>query len=196
METVGPDILELHGRAIARTRMVVAGLGSEHWPIWMDTARTDVRRLVNHLAVESSWVEVLLAGRTLEEVKQRFPNGGDLLGSDAIAAYDLATSAADGAFRSPGALGRECQTPPMGETRTGVRYAGTRFVDILIHGWEIAKVTGQDTHLDPDLASAAHGIIEPEIQTLFENGVIGKPLELSSQASPQDRFLALFGFSE
>ena len=105
METVGPDILELHSRAIVRTRRVVAGLGSEHWPLWMDTSRTDVRRLVNHLAVESSWVELLLAGESLEEAKHRFPNGGDLLGSDAVAAYERATSAADVAFRSPGALG-------------------------------------------------------------------------------------------
>ena len=84
----------------------------------------------------------------------------------------------------------------MGEHRTGLRYAGTRFVDILIHGWEIAKVTGQDARLEPDLASAAHKIIEPEIETLFENGVIAKPLELPSEASPQDRLLALFGFSD
>jgi uncharacterized protein (TIGR03086 family) len=196
MDTTGAGILDLHSEAVARTRRVVAGLSSQDWAIWIDTARTDVRRLVNHLAVESSWVQLLLAGHSVEEAKQRFPNAGDLLGSDAVAAYDRCTSAADGAFRSPGALEVACQTPPIGEVRTGYQYAGTRFVDLLIHGWEIAKVTGQDTRLDPDLASAAHEVIEPQIADLFDRGVIAKPLELPAEASPQDRFLALFGFSE
>jgi len=196
MDTVGLDLLGLHEQAIQRTRRVVAGLRDQHWEIWMDTARTDVRRLVNHLAVESRWVELLLAGQSMEDAKQRVPTNTDLLGEDPLGGYDRATTSADQAFRSPGALDVECQTPPSGETHSGRDYAGTRFVDILTHGWEIAKVTGQDTRLDPELTAAAYTVISPQINELFEKGIIAKPLETPVGAGPQARFLALFGFAD
>jgi uncharacterized protein (TIGR03086 family) len=195
-QLVDLDLLDLHSRALAATRRVVAALGPDQWDLWISTASTDVRTLVGHIVVENSWVEVLLAGQTMEEARQRFSVTGETLGTDALATYNRSAVSAEAAFRSPGILDTECHTPPAGTRRLGSSYLGTRFVDVLIHGWEIAKVTGQDTRLDQELATAAHTVIEPEITALRDNGVIKAGLDLPDGADAQARFLALFGFSD
>jgi uncharacterized protein (TIGR03086 family) len=70
-----------------------------------------------------------------------------------------------------------------------------RFVDLLVHGWEVANVTGQDTRLDPELAGAARVAIEPDIVKLREKGIIRSAIEVPADANEQTRLLAFFGFN-
>ena len=53
-------------------------------------------------------------------------------------------------FAAPGALDAPCAVSygPV----PGSVYAGHRFLDVLIHGWDLAKATGQNTNLAPELA--------------------------------------------
>jgi uncharacterized protein (TIGR03086 family) len=190
------DLLELHTRALESTRRILAGITADQWGRWIETAHTDVRTLTNHLVTENSWVAVLLDGHTMEAARERFSVMADPAGDDPLAAYDRSAASADAAFRAPGALRTECRVPPSGATSVGAEYCGTRFVDVLVHGWEIAKVTGQSTRLDPTLAAAAHTVIEPQIRALFEQGVIRAPLDVGADSDAQARFLALFGFSD
>jgi uncharacterized protein (TIGR03086 family) len=57
------------------------------------------------------------------------------------------------AFDEPGALGRMV-TMPFGEM-PAAGLAGFRFVDLVVHTWDLAKATGQDTNFAPDLCEAA-----------------------------------------
>jgi uncharacterized protein (TIGR03086 family) len=196
VEQSAVDVVELHERALGVTRGVVAGVAADQWELWIDTAGTDVRTLVNHIVVETSWVDGLVAGEPLDSVRERIGPATDVLGDDPVAAYDRAAARADAAFRAAGSLSAPCRVPPAGTLRRGVDYCGTRFVDVLVHGWEIAKVTGQSTRLDPQLADAARVVIEPEIAALAERGVIRTPLTVPTEADSQTRFLALFGFSD
>jgi uncharacterized protein (TIGR03086 family) len=56
-------------------------------------------------------------------------------------------------FEEPGALGRMV-TMPFGEMPVA-GLAGFRFVDLIVHAWDLAKATEQDTDLAPDLCEAA-----------------------------------------
>ena len=38
----------------------------------------------------------------------------------------------------------------------GEIYCGHRFIDVLVHGWDLAASTGQSTELDPDLVNDGH----------------------------------------
>jgi uncharacterized protein (TIGR03086 family) len=186
------ELPELHECALDATAKVVGGLGPEHWDVWLDTANTTVRKLVNHMVSENTQVPLVLAGEPIDAVRAR--TKGDMLGDDAAAAFERSASGAAAAFRAPGSLDASYPMGPAGATMTGTQYCGNRFVDILVHGWEVANKTGQDTRLDPELAEAARVVIEPSIRALRENGVIAAQVDVPDDASAQTRLLAFFGF--
>ncbi|WP_238449377.1 maleylpyruvate isomerase family mycothiol-dependent enzyme [Micromonospora sp. 4G55] len=76
------DLLETYRRSLAefvdRVEQVAPGQWSDPTPCpdW------DVRALVNHVVTEDRWTAPLLAGRTVEEIGDRFE--GDQLGDDPI----------------------------------------------------------------------------------------------------------------
>jgi uncharacterized protein (TIGR03086 family) len=185
------DLPELHARAIGATTKVVAGVAPDQWDARIETAGTTVRMLVGHMVGESSQVESILAGRPVEPY--RGAAVAELLGDDPLAAWERATGSAVEAFRRPGALEATCPVVPSAPVR-GDDYCGNRFVDVLVHGWEVANATGQDTRLDPELAGAARAVIEPSILKLRADGIIKDAILVPEGASEQTRLLAYFGF--
>ena len=75
----------------------------------------------------------------------------------------------------------------------GSVYCGHRFVDVLVHGWDVASSTGQDTLLDPELVEACLAVVEPQLDMLVGSGAFGTPLEVPDDAGPQTRLLAALG---
>ena len=185
------DLAALHDRALAETRRFVAGVGADRWDDRVETSSTTVRILVNHFVGESFWVEPLIAGEPGAVVRERF--AGDLLGDDPVAAYDRAGASASAAFHTPGAMDAPCHISSSKPT-AGAAFCGNRFVDLLVHGWEIAAATGQDATLDPDLAETARVLIEPDIVKLRANGTIKDALDIPDDASSQTKLLGFFGY--
>jgi uncharacterized protein (TIGR03086 family) len=185
------DLPELHARALDATTKVVAGVGVDQWDTFMETANTTVRMLVGHMVGENSQVTTILSGQPVEPY--RGPAVAALLGDDPKAAWDRAAASAVAAFRTPGALDATCPVNPAAPM-SGVDYCGNRFVDVLVHGWEVANVTGQDTRLPPDLAEAARAVIEPSILKLRADGIIKEAISVPDDASAQTRLLSYFGF--
>ncbi|HEY2330562.1 MAG TPA: TIGR03086 family metal-binding protein [Acidimicrobiales bacterium] len=185
------DLPELHARALDATTKVVAGVGSGQWDTFMETANTTVRMLVGHMVGENSQVATILSGQPVEPY--RGVAVAALLGEDPKAAWDRAAASAVAAFRVPGALDATCPVNPAAPM-TGVDYCGNRFVDVLVHGWEVANVTGQDSRLDPELAEAARSVIEPSILKLRAEGIIREAVAVPDGASAQTRLLSYFGF--
>ena len=186
------DFPELHARALDATRRIVAGVGDDQWTTRVETSNTDVRTLVNHFVSENYWVEPLLSGESFEQVGKRY--SGDVLGEDPIASYDRSAASAAAAFRTPGALEKPCYMRASEPRILGSALCVNRFVDVLVHGWEVANATGQDTRLDPELAEAARVGIEPDIVKLRLKGIIGDALDVPADASSQTTLLAFFGF--
>jgi uncharacterized protein (TIGR03086 family) len=98
---------------------------------------------------------------------------------------------ADAAFRAPGALDAPCAVSygPV----PGSVYCGHRFIDVLVHGWDVAKSTGQDTSLPPDLVDACWAVLEPQLAALQGSGAFGTPQAVPADAGPQTRLLAALG---
>ena len=144
------DLLELHEQALARTRRDVAGIGADQWDASTPCDGWTVRDVANHIVNGNFWAAELARGKTIADVGDRLD--GDVLGADPLAAYDESARAADAAFRAPGAMEAPCAVsygPVPGEV-----YAGHRFIDLLIHGWDLAKaihrgwpITGQQVSL-------------------------------------------------
>lgn len=75
----------------------------------------------------------------------------------------------------------------------GADYAGQLFMDTLIHGWDVAKATGQDTRLDQELVTACMPIADQLTRQFRSAGVFGEDLAVSPDADLQTRLLALLG---
>ena len=183
------DIARLHRRALEETRTVVAGVGRDQWNATTPCDGWDVQALLNHLVSGNLWAAELGAGATIDEVGDRLD--GDVLGDDALVAYDTSATSAAATFESPGALESPCAVSygPV----PGSIYAGHRFIDVLIHGWDLAEATGQDTTLDPELVNAAYEILQGEADMVRASGMFGEDLEVHEGAGAQTRLLAFIG---
>jgi uncharacterized protein (TIGR03086 family) len=185
------DLVELHRQALAAVRPVVAGLGPDQLAGPTPCAGWDVRTLLNHLVSGNLWAAELAAGATIEEVGDRLD--GDVVGTDPLAAWDASAAAADRAFSAPGAMEAPCAVsygPVPGEV-----YAGHRFVDVVVHGWDLAAATGQDTTLDPALVEACWDVLTPQLDLLQGSGMFGRASAAPDGADRQAQLLAALGRS-
>ncbi len=183
------EIAQLHRRALDATGRVVAGMSASQFALATPDADWDVRALLNHLVAGNLWAAELAAGGTIEQVGDRLD--GDVIGTDPASAYDRSAAAAAAAFEAPGALAAPCAVsygPVPGEV-----YAGHRFVDVLIHGWDLAEASGQDTTLDPALVNACIEVVEPQVEAFRAAGAIGPAVPTAPEADPQTRLLAMLG---
>jgi uncharacterized protein (TIGR03086 family) len=183
------DIAELHAEALKATGSIVAGIPADRWHVATPCDGWDVRALVNHVVSGNLWAAELGAGRTIEEVGDRLD--GDVLGPDPAGSYAASAKAAAAAFRAPGALDAACAVSygPV----PGSVYAGHRFIDVFIHGWDLAAATGQDTALDADLMRACQEVIEPQLEAFRSAGALAGPLPVPAGATGQTRLLAMLG---
>ena len=69
----------------------------------------------------------------------------------------------------------------------GEVYCGHRFIDVLVHGWDVAKSTGQDTTLDPELVEACLEVVEPQLDMLAAAARSARRLDVPDGAEPPDQ---------
>jgi uncharacterized protein (TIGR03086 family) len=183
------NIAALHAKALEQTGRTVAGIASDQLDQGTPCDGWDVRALLNHVVSGNEWAAELAAGRTIEEVGDRLD--GDVIGNDPSAAYEASAERAAAAFLRPGALEAPCAVSygPV----PGSVYAGHRFIDILIHGWDLAKATGQPTSLDAGLVEACFAVVEPQREMLAGSGMFGSDQQVLPGADRQTELLAMLG---
>jgi uncharacterized protein (TIGR03086 family) len=81
--------------------------------------------------------------------------GVDHLGDDPLAAFQLAAAQLRTAFATPGVL-ESVYEAPFGSGR-GAILVHVRIVEVLAHGWDLARATGQPTDFPDDVAERAEG---------------------------------------
>jgi uncharacterized protein (TIGR03086 family) len=108
-----------------------------------------------------------------------------------VAAFAGASEKTLAAWRRRGVDGTV--TLPIGPEVPAAAAAGIASLDCLVHGWDLAKATGQDATLDPALAEAAlvisRQIVTPEIRP----AAFAPAVEVGAAASPTDRLVAFLG---
>jgi len=183
------DLAEAHVRALAATGRIVAAVADDQWDAPSVCDEWTVRELVNHVVAGNLWVAPLVEGQTIEQVGDRYD--GDLLGDDPAAAYDASVPSAAAAFQADGAM--DAPVAVSYGPVPGSIYCGHRFLDVLVHGWDIAASTGQSTALDPELVEAALEVAEPQIELLVASGMFGTRAEVAAGAPEEERLLAMLG---
>lgn len=183
------DLLDAHTQALGATRSLVAGIRDDQWDQPSPCEGWTVRELVNHIVTGNLWAGELCAGKTIDEVGDRLD--GDVLGDDPTAVYAESARVADQAFRRAGAM--DAPVAVSYGPVPGSVYCGHRFLDVLIHGWDVASGTGQDTRLDPELVETLFQVIEPQKDELIASGAFGRDHDVPPGADRQTQLLALLG---
>jgi uncharacterized protein (TIGR03086 family) len=188
MTMTATNIATLHRSALDATRRYVVGIGADQWTLPTPCDGWNVHDLVNHIVAGNLWAADLGRGRSIADVGSALD--GDVLGTTPIEAYDQSAESAASVFEVPGALDNPCAVSygPV----PGSVYAGHRFIDVFIHGWDLAYATGQDTTLDPGLVDACWEVVRPQLAVLQGSGMFGVEAD-HPDTTPQSSLLAALG---
>jgi uncharacterized protein (TIGR03086 family) len=173
-------------RAYGQLQKLVAPLGSADLVAPTPCADWDVRAMLNH-TLGTAWMFVLVnQGRSAGE------DAGDVVGDDPLVAVNATADANLASWREPGALDGD-RAYPFG---TFPAPAGLmiNLGEIVLHAWDLAKATGQDASLDPEVAHAVEDFYRHvPVEVLRGHGVFGAEISVPDDAPAQDRLLAFFG---
>jgi uncharacterized protein (TIGR03086 family) len=178
-------------RATATTEPIVKAVTAEQFHLPTPCSEWDVRQVLNHL-LGTCLLGAGLLGDTkpsVDVMPGQVPSV-DLVGDDPAAAYGeavekLLAAADDAAWSRP-------HRTPLGEM-PGAALGGFTTLDILVHGWDLAKATGQDHTLDPDLAVDVLGFARQAITEQMRGARIGPEIAVDGAATPTDRLVAFLG---
>lgn len=181
-------VLRLMPAALERFGERVHQVPVSRWDASTPCTQWSVRDLVNHVAGEQMWAPHLLRGETIEEVGDRYD--GDVLGREPVATWDEAAAGALQAWRTLAREGLEVHTSaglmPVEE------YAEQMHLDLVVHGWDLARGAGLDTHIPVEAAEHVLAYAEPLVEAYAGSGIFGQPVHVDSD-SPADRLLGLLG---
>ena len=183
------DALGAYERTLVWTGQRVAGVRPEDFGSATPCTDWDVRALVAHIVAGIWYFKALAAGEPVADLMRGL---SDLVGDDAFASYDQAARAGLEAWRAPGTMTRT-YTMPMGE-RSGQEALSIHQADLLLHGWDLAEATHQDSTMDAELAGFA---LDTE-GWFVRVGMRGPGRAYAEARSPdsesvQDRLLAIAG---
>lgn len=155
--TTGPsgahaDAFERFKRASALVDEVVARIRPEQLGEPTPCTEWNVRELLTHVVAN----EFAFAGWA--EAGGGHPDtGAYVLPDDYVAAYREGARRVTAAFEAPGMAERTYQTP-IGEG-PGVFLVELLFNDMLLHGWDLARATGQSTDFPEDLVASSRAAL-------------------------------------
>ncbi|MFF1867580.1 TIGR03086 family metal-binding protein [Kitasatospora herbaricolor] len=149
----------------------------------------DTRTLVNH------WV--LYSSHGLELRARREPIPDELLTRDFTAedgwaeAYAGRLDRAVAAWADPAVWDGEIDS---GGGRTPApALAALLLAELVLHGWDVARATGQEFRCSPETAGAVLRVVEENAELYLKYGGFGEPVAVPGTASAMDRALALSG---
>lgn len=178
-------MLDMYGAAAEATEKIVAGIASKQMTLPTPCASYTVKGVVNHLVAGfDQWV-AMASGKIGEFVLDK----PDV--ADAVKAYRAGRKAALKAF-----AGADDKTfvLPGGLTMPGSQALGIALMEVVVHGWDIAKATGQDTSIDEMLAAGMLGGLEQMgLPRSPDGNPFGDAVRVSAKAPAGDRLVAFLG---
>ena len=171
------DVLDLYRRASDWTVSKVAGAVDQlDAPTPCD--EWDVRTLLNHMLETQQFFLKRARG---EDASLPSAEPPPLIGDDPVGAFEQARDETLQTFGEAGVM--EEAGPSL----------GISFSDTLLHGWDVARATSQDTTMPEGLAEAAYRMIHGRFTEDQRKGVFKPEIPVGETASPQDRLLAYTG---
>jgi uncharacterized protein (TIGR03086 family) len=171
---------------------LVAGLARSDWARPTPCGNWSVRDLVDHLVRSSLTFTRVLHGEALADLSDLRDGTVDVLQGDPLAAYRRAGEDLLEAFARPGVL-EKTFTVPVGPV-PGIGALHLRTVEALVHGWDLARATGQPLEVPDALAEQELAWSRAALANLPPGRTpFGPPQPVDDAAPAIDRLAALLG---
>jgi|SRR5581483_609055 len=180
--------IEMYRRSVEEFGQRVMAVGPGDWDQPTPCRDWNVRDLVRHLVYEELWAPPLFEGKTIADVGDRFE--GDILGADPQAAWKESAAGAVAAADAP-LLARTVHLS-FGDV-AGREYLGQLTADHVIHAWDLARGTGGDDRLAPDLVQFVYDFMAPQAEQWAAAGVFAPAVPVPDDADVQTKLLAMSG---
>ena len=182
------DLVKLHDRALEATTAIVAKVERAQFDLPTPCAEFDVRALLNHMIGGNHRFVAIARGEPGVSV----PATGDFVRDDPLGPFRESADALSTAWNDPALLERTVQLP-FGDV-PGAVALGIHTVETVVHGWDLAKATGQPTELDPDLYEAAWQHCKDIDETFRGPGrPFGPAVAVPATSTDTDRLMAWLG---
>ena len=174
-------------QAVAAVQRIVDQVGPDQMTAPTPCTDWTVRDVADHMAKGNAWAAAVLASETGSAPRPT----DSIVGDDPAGAFADTAAAMLAAFQTPGARSKMLDLP-FGRMPGGA-LAGARMTDLLVHGWDIAKATGQSTDFAPELNEAALATAR-RMMTLDRAGSPFAPEQpVAADAPAADRLAAFLG---
>jgi uncharacterized protein (TIGR03086 family) len=171
---------------------LVAGVRSDQWQNPTPCTEWDVRQLVNHLVVGDRLFVAILRGEAPPAPGALDPKSSDVLGDDPAAAQRATARELVAELSRPGVLERIVQIP-VGRV-PGAAAARIRTVEAIVHGWDLAQATGQQTRFPDDTVEQVIAFSRAKLADVpSDRRPFGPPRPAPDDAPPIVRLAALLG---
>ena len=149
----------------------------------------DARTLMNHMVLANYFFASVAKGEPMQDDGSRPP---DVLGDDPAEAHRQSAQLLTEVLRGAGVLDR---TFDFGFAQMpGHAALGIMVMEATVHGWDLAKATGQDTSIDPSLATMLlEGASALDAVRNEQGNPFGFAVQVPDTASPGERLIAASG---
>ena len=140
--------------------------GTRDWAAPAPVAGWTARDVVGHLV---EWFPGFLAAGSGVDAARRGPPVDD----DPVAAWQHQCDAVQAVLDDPATAGRVLTNPHIGELPLDQAIDRFYTADVFMHTWDLARATGQDDRLDPELCAELLAGMEPLDELLRQSGQYG-----------------------
>jgi uncharacterized protein (TIGR03086 family) len=179
------DIAERYERVAARFTARTTEVAADAWDNPSPCEGWVARDVVRHLV---EWFPEFLAtagGPALPT--------GPAVDDDPAAAWAAMDEGVRAILGDPDASSAEITHPMAGTHRLDDAISTFLLGDVVIHTWDLARATGLDERLDPDVVHDMLIGMEPLDEMLRASGQYGPKVEVAADADEQSRLLAFTG---
>ena len=184
----GPNPIEIYEKAWAQLQPILAGSTGKNSS---STPCTDwnVQSLINHALAVQNFADSTLSKAefdmsTMGAVDHALPSEG------AEAAFKAITDSTLATLKS---INLEDTVESAFGAMPGGQFIMVPIVDMIIHAWDLAKATGQNTTLDSGLSEIGYNVVANVAPMGRERGAFGPEVVVPDTASFQDRMLGMSG---
>ncbi len=184
------DLTELHRRALEQAAGRIGQVTPDQLPAATPCGDWSVRALLNHMIGGNRRFAAVARGEPVGPATGEYP---PMFCDDPVSAFVDSSHEILDAFAAPGGLDRTFPVR-IGDV-PGRVMLGLRLVDTVVHTWDLARATGQDERLDPELVAASDEVAR---STMGEGArgpgrPFGYEIAISADAPVEHRLVAFLG---
>jgi len=180
-ETPAQEFREIGGRF----GDVVAGVRADQWDDPSPVEEWAARDVVRHLV---EWFPSFLAAGSDVHLP-----AGPSVDDDPAGAWDHLQREVQAILDDPGSADRVLSNRHIGDVALPQAVSQFFTGDVFMHTWDLARATGQDDTLDPEVCAAMLAGMEPIEDVMRSSGQYGARVDVPDDADVQTRMLGFIG---